>query len=410
MTIRSDPLRSKISWKGRSSGWAAFDRKQREARGDLPKIEADPYPPMPHSSSSSSITQSKKIIRTYDNGDNMGYGNPRAASLIPSIIVLKDFSPQKSFSSVLKPSTDSDSSINNSKLRGQTTEETSNEVVIENLKKQYGWADLSLIGDVLVAVNYDKDQACTLLESMEYQPRKSEESKEESIDPTGGLCERMECVELGKPLALDSNSDLCRTPAMRSVLSAPVEPEWEEDDVYLTHRKDAIRTVRVASQHSRAASNAYLRGDHHVAQQLSSKANKEWLKAEQLNAKAAEEILRIRNSENDMWKLDLHGLHASEAVHALEIHLKRIETQLMKSKNSLSYDAITSLIEGKEGPSFAGNVDGLDGVKGGDETSLPVLPLPRPSQTLLQVITGMETTQLISCAVLLTCNRVWTCG
>ncbi|ERM99718.1 hypothetical protein AMTR_s00099p00094710 [Amborella trichopoda] len=140
--------------------------------------------------------------------------------------------------------------------------------------------------------------------------------------------------------------------------------------------------------HSRAASNAYLRGDHHVAQQLSSKANKEWLKAEQLNAKAAEEILRIRNSENDMWKLDLHGLHASEAVHALEIHLKRIETQLMKSKNSLSYDAITSLIEGKEGPSFAGNVDGLDGVKGGDETSLPVLPLPRPSQTLLQVITG----------------------
>ncbi|XP_039044916.1 uncharacterized protein LOC120184551 [Hibiscus syriacus] len=29
-----------------------------------------------------------------------------------------------------------------------------------------------------------------------------------------------------------------------------------------------------------------------------------------------------------MWKLDLHGLHATEAVQALQEHLRRIETQV----------------------------------------------------------------------------------
>ncbi|RZC68976.1 hypothetical protein C5167_032070 [Papaver somniferum] len=33
------------------------------------------------------------------------------------------------------------------------------------------------------------------------------------------------------------------------------------------------------------------------------------------------------NHKNDVWKLDLHGLHASEVVHALKERLWRIETQ-----------------------------------------------------------------------------------
>jgi hypothetical protein len=84
---------------------------------------------------------------------------------------------------------------------------------------------------------------------------------------------------------------------------------------------------RSASQHSRAATNAFLRGDHVSAQQHSMKAREEWLAAERLNAKAAKEILSIRNSENDLWKLDLHGLHATEAIHALQRRLQQIETQ-----------------------------------------------------------------------------------
>lgn len=74
---------------------------------------------------------------------------------------------------------------------------------------------------------------------------------------------------------------------------------------------------RLASQHSRAATNAFLRGDHFSAKQHSLKAQEGWLAAERMNSKAAKEILRVRNNNNDPWKLDLHGPHASEAVQAL---------------------------------------------------------------------------------------------
>lgn len=57
--------------------------------------------------------------------------------------------------------------------------------------------------------------------------------------------------------------------------------------------------------------------------------------AESLNNKAAKKILNIRNSKNDVWKLDLHGLHASEAIQALREHLQQIETKVL-SNHSVS--------------------------------------------------------------------------
>ncbi|KAL2941939.1 NEDD4-binding protein 2 [Bienertia sinuspersici] len=109
----------------------------------------------------------------------------------------------------------------------------------------------------------------------------------------------------------------------------PVEPEWEEDDVYLSCRKDAIKMMRTATRHSKAASNSFLRGDHISAQQFSLKAREEWKAAQNLNAKAANEIISIRNENNGIWKLDLHGLHASEAVQAVKERLYLIETQVL---------------------------------------------------------------------------------
>lgn len=55
--------------------------------------------------------------------------------------------------------------------------------------------------------------------------------------------------------------------------------------------------------------------------------------AESLNKKAAKEILRIKNSKNDLWKLDLHGLHASEAIQALHEHLQQIETKELANRS-----------------------------------------------------------------------------
>ncbi|RVX21448.1 hypothetical protein CK203_002321 [Vitis vinifera] len=96
----------------------------------------------------------------------------------------------------------------------------------------------------------------------------------------------------------------------------------------ISPKSDLILLNQSASQHSRAATNAFLRGDHVSAKQFSLKAKDEWVKAERLNSKAANEILDIRNSNNDLWKLDLHGLHAAEAVQALQEHLWKIETQM----------------------------------------------------------------------------------
>ncbi|CAN1342683.1 hypothetical protein LINPERPRIM_LOCUS39538 [Linum perenne] len=137
---------------------------------------------------------------------------------------------------------------------------------------------------------------------------------------------------------------------LQHLRAIPVEPEWEEKDIYLSHRKDAIKMMRFvlfflelfvpryvnlqacfcrsASQHSRAATNAFLRNDHVSAREHSVKAQEDWMAAEKLNGRAAKEILSIRNSDNNLWKLDLHGLHAAEAVQALKEHLYKIETLL----------------------------------------------------------------------------------
>lgn len=84
----------------------------------------------------------------------------------------------------------------------------------------------------------------------------------------------------------------------------------------------------MASRHSKAANDAYLRGDHLSAQEYSQKSREEWMVAKRLNEKAAKEIMSIRNSKNDQWTLDLHGLHSAEAVTALQEHLSKIETQV----------------------------------------------------------------------------------
>jgi len=83
---------------------------------------------------------------------------------------------------------------------------------------------------------------------------------------------------------------------------------------------------RVANQDSREDESAYLRGNHSTASNISLKSKEEHLAADKLNAKAAAEFLQIRNEKHkDIWKLDLHGLHAAEAVQALELRLEMIE-------------------------------------------------------------------------------------
>ncbi|XVE83448.1 hypothetical protein DITRI_Ditri16bG0089200 [Diplodiscus trichospermus] len=344
--------------KGESSGWTAFDLKQRQKQGLVPATENDHFPPLPNS------------LPAFHTCTNLERSNDLSG---------------RSFSSVLKPSgdfpaskqnNDSIKSINMSKPiendADNVVEGNNNDLALKKLKELHCWAENSLIEDVLLATDNNINEASTLLKGMvsksgtkDTKETKNDEKSSIIADfPASAYCDT--CFPSAKATELDGQTsktderednlvgqsskaderegnlkmltdiyenklfDGCSN--MKLILgqlaSVPFEPEWEEDDVYLCHRKDAISMMRSASQHYRAASNAFLRGDHFAAQQHSHNAQEEWLTAQRLNVKAAREILRIRNSDNDMWKLDLHGLHAAEAVEALHEHLKRLEVQL----------------------------------------------------------------------------------
>ncbi|KAF2324294.1 hypothetical protein GH714_011768 [Hevea brasiliensis] len=194
-------------------------------------------------------------------------------------------------------------------------EEKDLDFAFKHLKELHSWTDESLIEDIMASVNNDIDKAITLLEEMISTGNSME--KGEATDLPN--CDDFRCSEAAAAH---------KKPILGQLRSLTVKPKWEEQDVYSSRQRNALRMMRSAASTPGAATNAFLRGDHFSAHQHSSKARKEWLDAERLNAKAAKEILSIRNSENDSWTLDLHGLHAAEAIKALQTHLNKIETLL----------------------------------------------------------------------------------
>jgi hypothetical protein len=117
-----------------------------------------------------------------------------------------------------------------------------------------------------------------------------------------------------------------------------------------------------------------MRGDHAAAKELSLKAQDERAAAEKLNNKAAEEIFRLRNSNNDIWKVDMHGLHASEAVAILERHLHMMEFQ----PPGTSVASSDELAEFEAAYSESTTV----------EFATDKVVLRQPKQAILHVITG----------------------
>ncbi|CAI9108938.1 OLC1v1008650C3 [Oldenlandia corymbosa var. corymbosa] len=343
---KSRPLDMKSSWKkGKISGWTAFDREKRHNDGGESEAETESFPSL-----SSSVEQIQNFL---------GNANGRIVLEKPFTSVLRG--PVNVFASgtnqyEMKRETPQVGSSNMSgNVNNGVTDVT---IAYDMLKKNHSWADQSLIEDVLAGLNYDVDEASTLLASMVSSENNSEENplnaNKELTSNNGNEFLLHESsadqhVHLSAPNCLveDLNvdhreyqdeqvsfekiyvhDDLNSENSRIGIKYLPIEPEWEEDDIYLVYRKDALRSMRSASQHSKAARDAYIRGDHLSAQLFSQKAREEWLLAEKLNANAAKEILAIRNFNNDEWTLDLHGLHASEAVKALQAHLQKIESRL----------------------------------------------------------------------------------
>ncbi|XP_028782776.1 uncharacterized protein LOC114738876 [Neltuma alba] len=392
MSARSS-LKKMSQAKGQSSGWAAFDFKQRQKQGLESEVAQDPFPAI--ASIRNSLPQGEKLLRN-------------------------NHALVKSFSSVLLPSNNFPAAKENGNnktmfLSGDSGGNHRSAVplkdatlAIKKLKEQHCWAENSLIEDVLATVSNDISKASTFLEAMVLQSTLKNilwllqsilkiKMNQLFLDQLLWLIFHVirqikaSLQKIQRTLLLLVLLILVITKTMTKTMkveilpyntgllnSVPVEPEWEEDDVYLSHRMNALQVMRSASRHSKGATNAFLRGDHFSARQHSMKAQENLLTAQRLNAKAAKEIFSIRNSENDIWRLDLHGLHASEAIEALQEYLHRIESQgFLKGSNGVKdKDGVVDLT--------SGSVNSMD-KRNLDKKQAPV----RLRSSALEVITGI---------------------
>lgn len=338
-----------------NSGWAAFDRRSRGTDDGGDDVDVNSFPVLSSSrgssSASSSVTES----------NNVSKAKPFASVIRPSVqfaAVGNENRNKNLTDSVEKSNFDVNSAPDNK---------------IKLLKDDHSWADSNLIEDILAGVNNDVGQASVLLKAMvsaDLPPGESRITGHAAFDMN-----KAHDLELGNATADNKHSNGSRLTLPMSVVSIPMEPELEEvDDDYLNHRKDALKMMRAATKHSQAASNAFLRGDHTAAKEFSARAQEERTAAEKLNNKAAEEIFHLRNSNNGTWKIDMHGLHASEAVAALERHLHKIEFQL-PGNSAASTEGFD-----KSEPTIPGS-NGVAAEK--------VVVFLRPRQSVLEVITGI---------------------
>lgn len=389
---------SEMSWRrAKTSGWAAFDQQQKQKDGREARSSNEPFPSL-----SNTVQPESTILRNKHR-------------------------QVKSFSSVILPRVDFPAPLkDNMKIMPSEISSAEDPHVIDisqdnkyglvfgQLKELFSWADDSLIMDVMAAADNDFDKASSFLKAMvsdqSSQKHKSVEMANYSFDSmepvsNGKLvhekndsslknvkpCVLKPCVDNNKEnvkkeftLSAESLLDDCMeiNALLDQFSSAPVEPEWEEDDVYLSCRKDAIKMMRAADRHSKAATNAFLRGDHISAQHFSLKAREERRAAQSLNAKAACEIVSIRNENNGIWRLDLHGLHASEAIQAVMERLNMIETQVLYEGSRPS--ELPNSFRAKAEAGHASNFHGCNSLEKLDERASN-----RLKPIWLEVITGI---------------------
>lgn len=326
-----------MSWRrANSPGWAAFDSQQKPNRVLQPRINNEPFPSLPSTISSLHPHNSTVKNNNFPEKSFVSAALPAPPVSFPAPVPVKD----------KQANITSDASNSSRHSDNNICHEKGYDSVFRQLKVLYSWADDCLIEDIMAAVNNNFEKASSSLKAMvsdnslkdcegtgiylsgsdlKYDIPDGTEFQTDMINPSKDTDPTKSNYFSDEKLD-DFSSSMNLVPAQ--LKSVPIEPEWEEDDVYMNQRKDAIRMIRAASRHSKAAANSFLRGDHSSAQHFSQKSKEEWEAAEKLNQKAANEILSIRNNRNGMWKLDLHGLHAVEAVQALRERLNMIETQV----------------------------------------------------------------------------------
>ncbi|KAL1201140.1 hypothetical protein V5N11_008889 [Cardamine amara subsp. amara] len=328
-----------MSWtKGKSSGWTAFDLKQRQKQGLESDIEDDPFPPV-SASVNTSLDLRGKLRRNHEPSEKSFSSVLLPPSKFPALTENKDCGNRES-----------GGGCRSKKPGALSLPVNSHDSAFMKLKEMNSWADDNLIMDILLSTEDNFEMALAFLEGMVSSSNSADKGNDKKAEePTSKMAARYIYEDAGKYDLQESDGrsflgnasddeklsiDISELDSIiQRLQSIPIEPEWEEDDLYLSHRKDALKMMRSASNHSRAAQNAFLRHDHASAKQHSEKAKEDWLTAEKLNAEAAKKIIDLTNKNNDIWKLDLHGLHATEAVQVLQERLRKIEGQFTVNRS-----------------------------------------------------------------------------
>lgn len=256
--VKSDtsasPLHTNMSSrKGKTSGWAAFHLEQRRKMGLEPEASTESFPPV--SSSVSKNIQNVALLEmpfrsVLQNSDNFPSRNNHV-----------NMSKKK------LPVGSSINSMSTAELVSEyKCERDHNNDAHKILKEIRPWADGSLIADVLAGTDNNVCKASALLEEMfsseeNYKRCKDFENKDLKPITEEGVVGRNDLLADGNMDLADltsllqeglksNNSEFnheCNTDLkilLNSLKCSIIEPEWEEDDVYLIHRKEALKKMR----------------------------------------------------------------------------------------------------------------------------------------------------------------------
>lgn len=244
-------LQTKMSRRGKAVGWAAFDLEQRRKLGLEPQAMIESFP-----SVSSSISRHSK---------NVALLEKPFASVLQQSVNIPTLRHESNLHESQLPVCSPNACRRTTELVTEYISERSAKKALEMLKEIHPWADGGLIEDVLACTSDNVDKASTLLEEMvssencmenkdfETNALKSD-TKESPLDGnklSAGMT--LDLAELTCHLqeGLNSNNanlkheyDADLKMILDSMKHVTIEPEWEEDDVYLIHRKDALQMMR----------------------------------------------------------------------------------------------------------------------------------------------------------------------
>jgi hypothetical protein len=152
---------------------------------------------------------------------------------------------------------------------------------------------------------------------------------------------RARYVHAKKPRSLQSEAPL--PPQVQQHTKLPLEEQvvdyrydnagiiTAKDDIYHTYRQEAIKVRRQRDKLREQAQACYLNGNDAEQRNKLAQVRSLAQRLEELNSNAAARIFEHHNSAEfgfGKFKMDLHGLHAQEAVEFLDARLRELCAEL----------------------------------------------------------------------------------